>query len=97
MPNAHDLDLDVLAVRPALALEAHVLGDRDPDVLACGPQLERPTGGERKGDVRQALRSLSTRDRLLVVELGHAASLRSILIGAARVVARRVSGVTHIE
>jgi hypothetical protein len=74
-PAQDDLDLDVPAVRPALALEAHLLGDRDPDLLACGPQLERPTGGERKGDVRQALRSLSTRNLLLVVELGHAASL----------------------
>jgi hypothetical protein len=38
-PSQRELDLDAIAVRPALALEEHLIGHRNPDLLASGPQL----------------------------------------------------------
>ena len=60
-PAEPDLDLDAVTVRLALALQAYLRGDRDPDLLVSGPQFERPTGGESVGDVRQALGGLARR------------------------------------
>jgi hypothetical protein len=71
VPAQPDRDLDVVAFRLALALQHHLSGDRNPDLLAAAPQLERSTSGESERDVRQALGSLLTRQALLVLEIAH--------------------------
>jgi hypothetical protein len=71
VPAQPDRDLDVVAFRLALALQHHLSGDRNPNLLAAAPQLERPTSGESERDVRQALRGLLRRDAFLVFELPH--------------------------
>ena len=67
------MHVDALAVGGARALEHHLVGDGHVGVLVVRPELERRAGGERVGDVHEALGRLLAGEVLLARELGRGA------------------------